>query len=212
MEWHAKPKYGYDINSNEARENALLFYSITGANGWTAEATAATLGNMQHESGMNPWRWQSDSVSMTSSVKGYGLAQFTPAYGYIGGYGVGLPGYGPNMSTSEITSGATPLDGQAQSICIARDTAGKYFIRKWAPTQFKLSWEQYKQNVDLYNGVGAWLYNYESPVSPGSKITERYNSAQVYYRIITGEDPPPPPPMPGGTIPVWLMKKIIDNN
>lgn len=207
--WHAKPSGGYGINSTEARDNATEFYSVTNAAGWTLEATAAALGNMQHESGLNPWRWQSDIVSMTSDSKGYGLVQFTPAYGYINGYGIGVQGYAPNLSTSGITPGANPSDGLAQSIVISEDRAGKYFVRSWAPAQFKLNWSQFKTANDLYAATGAWLYNYESPQGPAGLLNDRYNSARTYYEYLSGVTPPPPPT---GEVPIWLMKKIINNN
>ena len=210
MTWHAKLRYGYNLGSTEADDNAKALYDVVSSYGFTYTAAASILGNMQHESGLNPWRWQGDTVSLTASDKGYGLVQFTPAYGYIGGYGVGLQGYAPSTSVDVITGNTS--DAIAQSICIAQDTAGKYFIRTWAPSQFKISWNEFKSldPTELYKGAGAWLYNYESPTEPSSKLAERYNSAAHYYELLSGYTPGPSPV--GGTLPIWLIKMIRDKN
>ena len=109
--WHAKPYGAYAIDSTEAKDNMDEIYAQLHNEGWTIEAICGMLGNMVAESGLNPWRWQDDSVSLTSDLKGYGLPQFTPAYGYIYDYGVGVTGYSPNLSVTEETSGATADDG-----------------------------------------------------------------------------------------------------
>lgn len=57
--------------------NAQYIYSYLMNEGWTEEAIAGTLGNMHHESALNPGRWQSDSVGNESG--GFGLVQWTPA-------------------------------------------------------------------------------------------------------------------------------------
>lgn len=202
--WHAKLIGGYNINSDEARENALEFYNITSQYGWSLIATSACLGNMQHESGLNPWRWQSDLVSLTDPYKGYGLVQFTPAYGYIQGYGVGLQGFAPSTSTTEITGNVS--DGIAQSICISQDVAQKYSIRTWTPLQYQLTWDEFKTSDNLLIATGAWLYNYESPQDPSSKLNERFLSAQSYYEYLSGH------PLPTQSLPFWLLKKFYNGS
>lgn len=49
--------------------------------GWTLNAIAGLLGNLQAESSMNPGRWQSEDVGNNSG--GYGLVQWTPATKYF---------------------------------------------------------------------------------------------------------------------------------
>lgn len=49
--------------------------------GWSQEACAAILGNMQSESGIVADRWESDDIGNMSG--GYGLVQWTPATKYI---------------------------------------------------------------------------------------------------------------------------------
>lgn len=98
MSWYAKPIGGYPLGSNEAKENALGIYFLLASQinpfKFSTVAVAAILGNMQHESGLNPWRWESDNVPSIAQYQswsadeqqrhGYGLFQYTPALKYIG--------------------------------------------------------------------------------------------------------------------------------
>lgn len=68
-------------STSQMEVNARYIYSQLLENGWSENAIAALLGNMQAESSINPGRWQSDIVGATSM--GYGLVQWTPATKYI---------------------------------------------------------------------------------------------------------------------------------
>lgn len=203
MSWHAKPRGAYSIDSAEALENIDQIRNICAGRGWSDEAIAGMIGNMVNESGLNPWRWQSDSVSLTSDTKGYGLPQFTPAYGYIRDYGVGVEGYAPNLSTSSVTSGASPSDGHAQIIVIDEDKAGKFLNRQRYCDYWDIStcypFADYKKVSDLYTATVGWLFNYEFPADHSKSVADvRYQSAEYVYQYITGHAPSPPdPPTPG---------------
>ena len=222
--WHAKPYGGYAIDSTEAKDNMDEIYAQLHNEGWTIEAICGMLGNMVAESGLNPWRWQDDSVSLTSDLKGYGLPQFTPAYGYIYDYGVGVTGYSPNLSVTEETSGATPEDGYAQIIVINEDKAGKFINRtsycKYLDISSTYPLSDYKVNSDLWVTTVGWLFNYEFPANRSYKVAEgRYANAVSCYNYLSGQQPDPPPPKPPDppkpptpptptkrqTMPVWMI-------
>jgi hypothetical protein len=63
------------------RETAKQIWDILITDGWSQQAVAAVLGNMQTESGIIADRWESDLVGNLSG--GYGLVQWTPASKYI---------------------------------------------------------------------------------------------------------------------------------
>ena len=79
--------YGSSYTSSSAltlsqmKVNATYIYKYLTAKGWTKNAIAGMLGNMQAESSINPGRWQSEDVGNTSL--GYGLVQWTPATKYL---------------------------------------------------------------------------------------------------------------------------------
>lgn len=200
MTWYAKPRGGYSIDSPEACANMDEIRNICNSRGWTLEAICGMLGNMNNESGFNPWRWQSDRVDYDM---GYGLPQFTPASGYFDDYGVGTEGFAPNRSTSTATSGASPSDGYAQIIVIDEDKAGKFLNRKSYCDYWDISscypFSNYKQVTDLYTATVGWLFNYEFPADTSKSVADdRYQSAVTCYQYLSGHDPSPPdPPTPG---------------
>ena len=89
--WHVKQTGAYGRTSQEAYDNAQLIYGVLYNLGWTLEAVCGVLGNMESESGYNPWRWQSDNILATTDTyelehqtyHAYGLVQFDPASKYI---------------------------------------------------------------------------------------------------------------------------------
>ena len=203
MAWNAKPSGAYALDSQEALDNIDMMYGQL-AGTWTLEAIAGMIGNMVNESGLNPWRWQSDSVSLTSDTKGYGLVQFTPAYGYINDYGPGTENFSPNLSVTSVTSGATPEDGHAQIIVIDEDRAGKYLNRARYCNYLDISsaypFSNYKKLTDLYLATVAWLFNYEFPADRSQSVANtRYQSASYVYQYISGHAPPDPGPTPGSS-------------
>lgn len=81
--------YGSTLNSSEPLENdtqlhtnAKYIYHYLLLKGWTKNAVAGMLGNMQAESGLNPGRWQYDEVADHFN-DGYGLVQWTPSLNYF---------------------------------------------------------------------------------------------------------------------------------
>jgi len=216
--WYAKPSGGYSLSSTEAQNNMDMIYSSFSSQGYTIEAVAAIIGNMNNESAMNPWRWQGDTVNYAA---GYGLIQFTAARDYINLTGV--PYHSPNLSTSSQTSGATPEDGYAQCDVIYNDRLSKWQSNIWRdywstsryPTEYAymqqlrniygryISQDTFKAMTDLeaatfiFNGgyVGELVLN----------IAPRYRDAQTAYEYLSGHPPVPPvPPRPSRKLPIMF--------
>lgn len=196
MSWSAKPSGGYGISSDEAIGNMQEIVNLLG-DSWTMEAMCGMMGVMYGESGMNPWRWQSDAVDLTSSVKGYGLMQFTPAYGYINNYGVSIDYFAPNLSVTEVTAGAAPTDGRAQIYVIDNDVAGKFINRSSWCDYYDISGfyplSTYKQQTNLYGCTVAWLFHYGGGANMSESVAElRYSYAATIYELLTGYEPTDP--------------------
>lgn len=66
------------LTQSQMETNALYIYRYLSSKGWTKNAIAGMLGNMQAESSINPGRWQSDRVGGDATGHGYGLVQWTP--------------------------------------------------------------------------------------------------------------------------------------
>ncbi len=215
MSWSAKPSGGYGISSNEAIGNMQEIVNLLG-DSWTMEAICGMMGVMYGESGMNPWRWQSDAVDLTSSVKGYGLMQFTPAYGYINNYGVGIDYFAPNLSVTEVTSGAAPTDGRAQIYVIDNDVAGKFINRSSWCNYYDISGfyplSTYKKQTDLYGCTVAWLFHYGGGANMSESVAAlRYEYACTIYEQLTGYEPTTPDNSSDGYIDPEIVKDDSDS-
>ena len=213
MAWTAKPSGGYSLTSAGGRDNIEMIYYMLQGYSYTMEAAAGVMGNVQAESGMNPWRWQSDRVNLSG---GYGLFQYTPASGYIN-----LSGTTPNMSTTQTTAGATPQDGERQVDCYATNE-----LHKWVSTAWRSYWDT-TTYAELYNKRSQWLQQwgsgsaismaqmaactdieaatffhmacFEGPAVPN--LGPRFSNAKKIYEILGGIIPVPPPPVPPPTPP-----------
>lgn len=215
--WHAKKKYGYNKGSDGLIDNARMILNTLSDANFTLEAVCGILGNMYHESGLNPFRWQSDDVlaygssGLDSTAHGYGLVQLTKARPYfdIGGR--------DTMSFSD-RNGKVDADSNLQMDVIANDRLNKYnpFItERHTPEEFKVSWSDFKNLTDLRIATGAWLWGYEFPSGASSKLAQRLETANYFYNLLSGYSPQPPqPPTPTDRkkLPIWLIYKIIERS
>lgn len=155
--WHAKATGAYDRTSQEALDNVQMIARALVSQGWSLYSVAALLGNGAGESGLNPWRWESDYVPTYSEFlgwqgsvaqqHGYGLFGFTPASSYINSTNeqrFARYGYGPNFS--DIAGKVT--DGEAQV---------RYFIStvqaNWTHNLYSYYWDDFNAigvNIDLF--------------------------------------------------------------
>lgn len=146
MAWNAKPSGAYALESAEGIENQIEYYNYFQSIA-TRDCIIGMLCNVFAESGLNPWRWQSDTVNLSG---GYGLYQFTPASGYINL--TGIIGHSPNMSTS-IIDGGNISDAIAQMYVLANDT-----LSKWNSTCWRSYWSTITY-ADLYNNLRPHILN-----------------------------------------------------
>lgn len=159
MAWQAKPTGAYTIGSTSwiNNTNEICAQLLTPDSPWTPEAVTGMLGNVQGESGMNPWRWQNDKYD-PSHAMGYGLFGYTPASKYIGNpVAEKLPGYGPNLSTSGITQGASARDGAAQLTYMDNGNVGwmsTAWRTYWEPTEYPELYQLRQRYLDQYGTNG----------------------------------------------------------
>lgn len=201
MSWNVKSSGAYANTSAEAIENAQFAHTILGLLGWSVNAVSGLLGNVSSESGMNPWRWQSDAIGASTGSpwtnKGYGLVQFTNAAKYIDNADAKTyPGYGPNFSDKT----GSVNDGTAQLYFV------HYHADYYSTTAYPLSFEQFKVSTESASYLAkAWLYNYERPADPASTEAARAANAEYWYSILSGHTV-------GGRLPIWLMARTVNRN
>lgn len=220
--WSAKVYGGYDRTSAEAKGNAQEMANTLQAAGWSVKSVCAMLGNGAGESGLNPWRWESDDVPTVAQYQGwtsseamshgYGLFGFTPASKYIEG-GRSYAGYAPNFSDQ---SGA-PTDGNAQTLYFRETVATSwshglydYYKDDFAAIGvniddfYNMSFAEFIAGAaSIENLVGAFELCYEKPAdwAAASSYKTRVDNAKYWETVIQG-----------GGLPLWLIAYIANKN
>ena len=181
--WIAKNDY---LTDAEMQNNGEIIWSFFGGReGWTREAVAALLGNMQGESTVNPGLWE----SLIPFGGGYGLVQWTPYTVYSDWAG---PGWENN--------------GTKQCECIMHEYNDG---GQWYPTaQYPMTFEEWAHSTgDVGELAYAFMYNYERPASLDHPERKAY--AENWYGWLDGKPwDPDIPPSGGGRLPVWLYFKL----
>ncbi|MBQ2408788.1 MAG: hypothetical protein II309_05060 [Bacilli bacterium] len=153
--------YGNDYNSSnylnytKMKINAIYIYKSLKDKGWTLNAIAGMLGNMQVESTLNPGIWQSNNVGNMSG--GYGLVQWTPASKYINWL---LFGEDPSEMDNNISRIIYELENGLQ----------------WISTStYPMSFAEFSTSTQRPEYLAAaFVYNYERPASPNVNLRQKY--------------------------------------
>lgn len=202
------------METSQAQDNASQIALILHGRGWTTEAIAGCLGNIQSEGFMNPWHWQGaddnrpdlvptyqeflDWTGDEAKDHGYGLYQFTYANKYINAQNSSLPGYGPNFD--DIVGLVT--DGKAQTIFMEntfedewRNNQYGYYYQGFVVDQevpvstfakFFMTAAEYKSaKEDMEVMAGAYECCYERPRE--EPPDQKYASESYYARVYRAE-------------------------
>lgn len=163
------------LSQAEMENNARYIWNYLGSRGWSINAVAGMLGNMQTESTINPGIWQSLDSGNTSM--GFGLVQWTPATKLI------------NWASGRDLD-YTAMDTQLERIEYELANGIQYYPTSSYPetfAQFKVS------TKDPYYLGMAFLANYERPAV--SNQPKRGQQAQAWYEFLCAL------PAPGQTKP-----------
>jgi hypothetical protein len=156
------------LNMEQMKVNATYIAQSLLASGWSLNAIAGMLGNMQTESSINPGRWQSDRVGGDASGHGYGLVQWTPYTKY----------------TDWVTGDPSTMDNNLLRI--------NYEVNnglQWIPTQrYPQTFSEFKTStLDAYTLGLMFLANYERPADPDQP--SRGTQAEFWYDYLGGITP-----------------------
>lgn len=157
------------LTYNQMKVNAVYIYKAFKDKGWTLNAVAGMLGNMQRESTLNPGIWQNNDVGNTSG--GYGLVQWTPATKYINWL---FPG-----------SDASTMDNNISRILYELENG-----LQWISTeQYPMSFEDFTTSTQRPEDLASvFLYNYER--AGVAAENERRENALNWYLYLGGIFPP----------------------
>lgn len=147
-------------------QNAYYICDYFKDHGWTLNAIAGILGNMEAESTINPGRWQNDDVGNTSG--GYGLVQWTPATNYI------------DWCTSNNLSDPSEMDNNLDRIIYELENGLQWI----ATSEYSLSFEEFsKSNESAEYLASAFLKCYERA---GVEVEDtRRSNASTWYNTLS---------------------------
>lgn len=160
------------LSMDEMKINARYIWNYLGSRGWTLNAVAGMLGNMQTESTINPDIWESLNEGNLSG--GYGLCQWTPATKYINW--CEAAGLDPSK-----------MDSALERIIYDFEKGGQYYPTTNYPEtgkQFKVSTES-----PYYLGM-CFCANYERPLV--SHQPKRGEQAEFWFEYLSALPSPTP--------------------
>jgi hypothetical protein len=177
--------YGSYYNESEPltmpymQVNAWYILSFFQDEGWTVNAVAAILGNMQAESTINPGRWQGDNVG---SGPAYGIVQWDPWSKYV------------DWCTEQGFSDPSEMDNNLARIMYELENGGQWY----ATSDYDLSFEEFSTSYETPKYLAAaFVKNYERPADQSASVLAyRGDLANAWYEYLTGHEPPPDPDVP----------------
>ena len=149
------------ISQADMENNAQMFYARMTAHGFSLNAIAGMLGNIQTESGINPGIWE----DLDPFEGGYGLVQWTPYTKYSEWAGSGWQDNG---------------DKQCERINYEFSNDIQYY-----PTEsYPLTAQQFKVSNDSPENLAeTFVHNYERPASYAS-VPQRRSQARSWYNYL----------------------------
>lgn len=157
--WVAGNRY---LTQAEMENNAQMFYLRMTTYGFSLNAIAGMLGNIQTESGINPGIWE----NLDPFEGGYGLVQWTPYSNYSNWAGAGWENNG---------------DKQCERINYEFANGLQYYPTGSHPLtagQFKVS------NDSAADLAETFLYNYERPSDPSASVAARRSQGTAWYQYL----------------------------
>ena len=183
MAWHyidtASQVWSHSAASSNSMQidNATEMWNYFRTLNYSEQATAALIGNAQHESALNPAQWQYGSYVGNRNM-GYGLFQWDPAERYWDLY-CGTYGY-------------DRTNGYYQCEWVDTQTIGGLEGNQWIPKAgvVPASWNDFKiSTMSPADLAYAFCRNWER----GNWVQERADNAQYWYQYFTGTPPTPDP-------------------
>lgn len=178
------------LSTGEMQNNAQIIFNTLLLKGWTKNAIAGMLGNMQKESTINPGIWQNLNPN---PLLGWGLVQWTPS---------------TNFTDWAAANGYANDDGDAQLIWIDTVTAS---VGQWIPTtQYPETFGEFKVSTQTPEYLAdCFLKNFERPGEIDQPDRQRY--ARYWFNWGEGSPVPPPNPNPEPdwkrSMPIWFALK-----
>lgn len=163
------------LSMAEMENNARIIWNYLGSKGWSINAVAGMLGNMQHESSINPKIWEALTVDYS---RGYGLTQWTPATKLF------------NWAGTDNPTGEQELD----RIIYESENELQWFYNGEVGEAPPITFKEFTTSLEPPSTLARYfLYFYEHPADPIGQRPIREADGNYWYEFLSGEPPPEPP-------------------
>lgn len=176
----------------QQQHNATEIWNYFGAQGWTLNAVAAMLGNMEKESFINPAQWEMGFPIEGANDHGFGLVQWT-----------GYKKYTDWAGSDWRTNYAKQLQR------IDYEVANNWV--QWsnlAAFNYATFYDFTRSTASVDYLTEMFVRCYEKPGNWQGSIAERRGYSNYWYQYLSGVTPPPTPT----TLPIWLLFKLKEAN
>lgn len=164
------------LTSDEIYANAVLTYYELRNLGFTPQAAAGVMGNIEHEGQFNPAQWQGGSAigDWYNTVVGYGMFQYTPGSKFYQNWAALQSGFDINDADLNGPYQVRWLDANpSQFNGSSSQMAGN--------AHYGISYNDYKNLTDPADAANVWLRSWERPLDPDATQSARETSAVYWY-------------------------------
>lgn len=156
------------LSAEEMKTNALYIWDYLGSRGWTRNAVAGMLGNMQTESTINPGIWQGLNVNVGPA---FGLVQWDPFTKYTNW-------------CAEMGIDPAHMDSALKRLEYELANGLQYY----KTDSYPLTFSQFKVSTESPSYLAmTFLNNYERPADRDQP--NRATQAEYWYGILAGHTP-----------------------
>lgn len=168
------------LTLEEMKINAQYVADFLFSRGWSQNAIAGILGNMQTESNINPGLWE--SLIYGNTAGGYGLVQWTPTTKLI------------NWANAKGLD-YTDIDTQLLKLIDEVESGGQYY----ETTNYPISFQDFIVSTESPEYLAkAFIYNYERPASYDTAETRAQQARYWYINLVYGGSVTPSEPIKKG--------------
>lgn len=192
---------GYDAQQwtrEQRAQNVDIIASYFYDKGWTINALASMIGNMEGESYINPGQWQhSYPVESPSQYCGYGLVQWTPWWEKIGPW--------TNNHLTDYDKQLTRINWELENEDVLG--ADSQWQKRNGYTESFYDFSRSTNDTDYLTSCFFWCYENGT----ASTIPARQQNSRYWYQYLIdnppGPIPPPPTPTQGNKMPLYFYLK-----
>lgn len=164
------------LGQSEMENNARIIDQILTSKGWSKNAIAALLGNMQVESSINPGIWEDLCQDPERFFEDYGRYP-----------GLGLVQWTPYTKLLDWTGGSTSGDAELERLQYEVDNELQWFRNPQAPIPDPpMSFREWTQSTDTPGHLAYYfMWYYEHPADLDQPQRKEY--AEFWFRFIGGD-------------------------